>query len=72
MAVKQGILNVEDKEELKRKEDSEYRKMGIMMIPKKKKRLFDKITKTQKQRSAKAEKLRVKRRIVDAVKSRGH
>lgn len=67
MKVKQGKLTIEDKEELKKKEDAEYRKMGIMMIPKKKKRLFDKITKTQRQRNQKTEKLRAKRRIVDAV-----
>lgn len=70
MAVKTGKLNIEDKEELKRKEDAEHRKMGIMMIPKKKKRLFDKITRTQKQKKQKTEKLRTKRRIVDAVKLR--
>lgn len=70
MAVKQGKLKIEDKDELKKKEDAEYRKMGIMMIPKKKKRLFDKITKTQRQRSSKTEKMRGKRRIVDAVQSR--
>ena len=70
MSVKTGKLNVEDKEELKKKEDAEYRKMGIMMIPKKKKRLFDKITRTQKQKKQKAEKMRAKRRIVDAVKSK--
>lgn len=67
MAVKEGKLKWEDKEELKRKEDAEHRKMGIMMIPKKKKRLFDKITRTQKQKSSKVEKMRVKRKIVDAV-----
>lgn len=70
MSVKAGKLSIEDKEAVKRDEDAEHRKMGIMMIPKKKKRLFDKITRTQKQKSKKTEKLRVKRRIVDAVKSR--
>lgn len=67
MAVKEGKLKWEDKQELQRKEEAEHRKMGIMMIPKKKKRLFDKITKTQRQKSGKVEKLRAKRRIVDAV-----
>lgn len=71
LSVKQGKLKFEDKEELKRKEDEEHRKMGIMMIPKKKKRLFDKITKTQKQRGKKVEKLRAKRRVVDAIRARG-
>lgn len=70
MSVKSGKLKVESKEEAKKKEDAEYRRMAIKMIPKKKKRLFDKITKTQKQRKQKTEKLRSKRRIVDAVKSR--
>jgi len=70
MSVKQGKLVVEDKEELKKKEDAEHRKMRIMMIPKKKKRLFDKITKTQRQRNKKTERMRAKRRIVDAVASR--
>lgn len=67
MAVKEGKLKWEDKQELQRKEEAEHRKMGIMMIPKKKKRLFDKITKTQRQKSGKVEKMRAKRRIVDAV-----
>lgn len=70
MVVKTGKLKVEDKEEIKKNEDAEYRRMGIMMIPKKKKRLFDKITRTQKQKKQKAEKMKAKRRIVDAVKSR--
>lgn len=70
MTVKEGKMRIEDKEELKKKEDAEYRKMGIMMIPKKKKRLFDKITRTQRQKAQKADKLRSKRRIVDAVRSR--
>lgn len=70
MSVKTGKLRVEDMEELAKKEDAEYRKMGIMMIPKKRKRLFDRITRTQKERSQKTEKLRNKRRIVDAVRSR--
>lgn len=70
MNVKQGKLTIENKEELKNKEDAEYRKMGIMMIPKKKKRLFDKITKTQRQRNKKTERMKSKRRIVDAVSSR--
>lgn len=70
MTVKAGKLKVEDKEELKKKEDAEYRKIGIMMIPKKKKRLFDRITKTQKQKSRKTEKMRSKRKIVEAVRSR--
>lgn len=70
MAVKKGKLTVEDKEKAKKDEDAEYRRMGIMMIPKKKKRLFDKITRTQKQRSAKADKLHAKRKIVDAVMAR--
>lgn len=70
MSVKQGKLNLEDKEEMKKKEDREYRKMGIMMIPKKKKRLFDKITKTQRQKSQKVEKMKTKRKIVEAVKGR--
>lgn len=67
MAVKKGKLTLEDKEELKRKEDAEHRKMAIKMIPKKKKVLFDKITRTQKQKGKKADKLRTKRKIVDAV-----
>lgn len=67
MQVKHGKLTLEDKEELKRKEDAEHRKMGIMMIPKKKKRLFDKITKTQRQKNKKTEKMKAKRRIVDTV-----
>lgn len=67
MQVKHGKLTLEDKEELKRKEEAEHRKMGIMMIPKKKKRLFDKITKTQRQKNKKTEKMKAKRRIVDAV-----
>lgn len=71
MTVKTGKLNIVDKEELNKKEDAEYRKMGIMMIPKKKKRLFDKITRTQKQRKQKAQKMKTKRGIVDAVRSRG-
>lgn len=70
MTVKAGKLKVEDKDELKKKEDAEYRKMGIMMIPKKKKRLFDRITKTQRQKSRKTEKLQNKRKIVEAVRSR--
>jgi len=70
MAVKTGKLQIEDKEELQKKEDAEYRKMGIMMIPKKKKRLFDKITRTQKQKKQKAEKMKAKRRIVDSVRSK--
>lgn len=70
MKVKQGKLTIEDKEALKKKEDAEYRKMGIMMIPKKKKRLFDKITKTQRQKNKKTERMKAKRRIVDAVATR--
>uniref|UniRef100_A0A6G1SNT5 Pescadillo homolog n=1 Tax=Aceria tosichella TaxID=561515 RepID=A0A6G1SNT5_9ACAR len=70
MSVKTGKLKIEDKEELARKEDAEHRKMGIMMIPKKRKRLFDKITRTQKERKQKTEKMRHKRKIVEAVKSR--
>lgn len=70
MAVKKGQLKIEDREDLKKKEDAEYRKMGIMMIPKKKKRLFDKIERTNKQKSQKAAKLRNKRQIVEAIASR--
>lgn len=70
MIVKKGKLTVEDKEEVAKKEDAEARKMGIMMIPKKKKRLFDKITKTKRERANKTEKLRAKRRIVEAVAQR--
>lgn len=70
MTVKQGKFKIEDKKELEKQEDAEYRKMGIMMIPKKKKRLFDKITKTQRQKSKKTEKMKAKRRIVDAVSGR--
>jgi pescadillo protein len=72
MSVKTGKLKIEDKEELAKKEDAEYRKMGIMMIPKKRKRLFDKITRTQKERKQKTEKMRNKRRIVEAVKNRSN
>lgn len=70
MVVKQGKFRVEDKEELKKQEEAEHRKMGIMMIPKKKKRLFDKITKTQRQKKKKVDRMRAKRKIVDAVKAR--
>lgn len=70
MIVRRGRLTKEDKEQAQKDEDSEYRRMGIMMIPKKKKRLFDKITRTQKQKSAKVQKLQAKRRIVDAVAGR--
>ncbi|XP_050387954.1 uncharacterized protein LOC126804762 [Argentina anserina] len=70
MAVKKGKLKIEDKEELKKKEDAEHRKMGIMMIPKKKKRLFDKITRTKKQKSMKTQKMKNKRKIVEAIATR--
>lgn len=70
MAVKKGQLKIENKDDLKKQEDAEYRKMGIMMIPKKKKRLFDKIQRTNKQKSQKAAKLRNKRKIVEAIASR--
>lgn len=70
MSVKEGKLKFESKEEMQLKEDAEHRKMGIMMIPKKKKRLFDKITKTQHQKSKKTKKMQDKRRIVEAVRAR--
>lgn len=67
MSVKEGKIKFEDREELRRKEEAEHRKMGIMMIPKKKKRLFDRINKTQRQKSKKVEVMKAKRRIVDTV-----
>lgn len=67
MTVKQGKLKIENKDELEKKEDAETRRMNILMIPKKKKRLFDKIVKTQRQRNQKTEKMKAKRRIVDKV-----
>lgn len=70
MLVKTGKVSIEDREKLKRQDDAEHRKMGIMMIPKKRKRLFEKITRTQREKNQKVENLRSKRRIVDAVKSR--
>lgn len=72
MAVKKGHIKIEDKEELKKREDAEHRKMGIMMIPKKKKRLFDKIERTNKQKAKKSAKMRNKRKIVEAIASRAH
>lgn len=65
--VKAGKICVDDEEE---EDEAETRRLGIMMIPKKKKRLFDKIMKTQKQKGKKVAKLQAKKRIVEDAKSR--
>lgn len=70
MMVKQGKISIEDKDEMKKKEDAEHRRMGIMMIPKKKKRLFDRIIKTQREKRQKVEKIKTKKEIVEAIKGR--
>lgn len=70
MKVRQGKPLVEDKEEIEKKEEAEHRRMGIMMIPKKKKRLFDRIMKTQREKRRKVDKINTKREIVEAIKGR--
>ncbi|KAG9510855.1 Pescadillo-like protein, partial [Fragariocoptes setiger] len=65
MRVKPGKLQVVDRAKLEEEEAAEHRKMEIMMIPKRKKRLFDRITKTQKEKKHKVDKMKAKRKVVD-------
>lgn len=70
MNVKPGKLMLVDKKKLEEEEEAEHKRMGVMMIPKKKKRLYDRISKTRREKNRKVEKLRNKRKVVDSVTQR--
>ena len=65
MAVRPGSVLIEDKERIARQEKDEEKRLAVMMIPKKKKRLYSKIMFGKKRKTKEAEKLRSKRKEFD-------
>ncbi|XP_078680276.1 pescadillo homolog [Branchiostoma floridae x Branchiostoma belcheri] len=59
--VKAGKLDYEDASSKASREDWEARKLAIMMIPKKRKRLFEKLSKRERRKKHEAKKLTAKR-----------
>lgn len=59
--VKTGVIRREDKELVAQKQENEEKRLAVMMIPKKKKRLYDKIMFGKKRQAREALKLKAKR-----------
>ncbi|XP_035692160.1 pescadillo-like isoform X2 [Branchiostoma floridae] len=59
--VKEGKLDYEDASSKANREEWEARKLAIMMIPKKRKRLFEKLSKRERRKKHEAKKLTAKR-----------
>jgi len=69
MSVRPGILMKEDKDKLAEKQENEEKRLAVMMIPKKKKRLYSKIMFGKKRKAKEAEKLKSKRKAYDNSKN---
>lgn len=65
MAVRPGSLMIEDKEKIERQQKDEEKRLAVLMIPKKKKRLYSKIMFGKKRKAKDAQKFRNKRREFD-------
>lgn len=70
MQVKPGQVVKENLRHKQAKEKLEERKMAEMMIPKKKKRLYNKIMKSQRCQRAEVNKLKRKREAIDSIKTK--
>ena len=62
MAVRPGSTVVEDKQRMAKQEKDEEKRLAVMMIPKKKKRLYSKIMFGKKRKAKEVEKMKAKRK----------
>ncbi|CAG2100826.1 unnamed protein product [Medioppia subpectinata] len=65
MAVRAGVVNRTDKQRTEKQQESEEKRLAVMMIPKKKKRLYSKIMYGKKRKAREAEKMTAKRQQFD-------
>ncbi|RWS00692.1 pescadillo-like protein [Dinothrombium tinctorium] len=65
MEVKAGKALKEDKKKIEEREKAEEKRLAVMMIPKKKRRLYDKIMFGKKRKSREVEKLVEKRKVFE-------
>ncbi|XP_023218603.1 pescadillo-like [Centruroides sculpturatus] len=65
MEVQRGEIKIEDKTKVRQREEAEEKRLRVMMIPKKHKRLYNKIVFGEKRRKREAGKLKEKREIYE-------
>lgn len=74
IAVAKGKVSIVDKEKLKQKQANEEKRLKVMMIPKKKKKLYNTILNSQKHKKKETDKLKRKREEIDmkSIKKPAH
>ncbi len=69
MTVRPGVVIKENKQKIGEKEENEEKRLAVMMIPKKKKRLYSRIMFGKKRKAKEVKKLKAKRQLCESKQS---